>query len=839
MKTIIILFFLALISNVVPAQTPDNSIASRLEMFKNEQRILKIDLQTDKDIYAPGEKIWYKISLNTVVEDMLPVNQILIVTLKTDQGEVIIDQKLVNKSGKFVQGSLTIPSWAPKGNAYLLAYTPEALSSISPSLSALKPVVLNRLERNDFVIDAHLDKKLYKPGEKVQLSVLLKALSSSARKERISIALYDGNQEILADKQRVETGKTHNFSYELPDEIMRGLYFVIETIGRGTYTSHIRVPATSDQIRIHFYPEGGNILLNHQQRIVYRAFDPYGIPVELEGDIFDQSGHQTGVAKILKNNLGLISLVPAAQSTYHLKINSGYGKNQQIPLPQPQTGSSAIHLVKSTEELILIDVFSNGDNIEKDMVLLAVHRGKIVLNNSFVAEAQNNFQISTNSLPQGIINFMVYLPQSGIISERLMYNGPSLSDSIINLQLSDSIFSLNSHFDLSVTIDTSFYRDKNFWVDLKVVDRQNCIGKTWDNNTPTLKYPLIDYPPNNVLTRYITNIELIANEYQCFSYKNVFNNNLLTDKTFDGISGTVNDKNGQPVVNANVLLQHPQYSSPYAVKTDSMGRFVFKGVSRSNEMTVKAVSDNGKKTFDVQLDAGFNEAIEDWYLKELFMRKPAYNIDTYNYYSQNRVLLANIGTETKDKRPQQPSQAEKMLKSGLSILEVIKMIKPFDIVNNQIVFYGSQNSINFQQGALIVIDGQKTGTGIDILNQLSPSSVTSINISTNPIDIQRYTGLNSVGIIEINTFGMRGFEKEENASENAQVFSYELFNNNTWPYQTTLLWLPNADINNDGTFKTRVNTSGIVSDFLIEVTLTDEMGVTLRKQQMVKVQPKK
>lgn len=56
MKTIIILFFLALISNVVPAQTPDNSIASRLEMFKNEQRILKIDLQTDKDISCSRRK---------------------------------------------------------------------------------------------------------------------------------------------------------------------------------------------------------------------------------------------------------------------------------------------------------------------------------------------------------------------------------------------------------------------------------------------------------------------------------------------------------------------------------------------------------------------------------------------------------------------------------------------------------------------------------------------------------------------------------------------------------------------------------------------------------------
>jgi len=97
------------------------------------------------------------------------------------------------------------------------------------------------------------------------------------------------------------------------------------------------------------------------------------------------------------------------------------------------------------------------------------------------------------------------------------------------------------------------------------------------------------------------------------------------------------------------------------------------------------------------------------------------------------------------------------------MLEAIKSVQFYTLINDKIVFRGGQNSITAQDGALIVIDGIQRGSDISILKTLAPLEVASIEISTKPQDIQKYTGLNSIGVIEIWTtsnFGRRRFPEE-------------------------------------------------------------------------------
>jgi hypothetical protein len=156
------------------------------------------------------------------------------------------------------------------------------------------------------------------------------------------------------------------------------------------------------------------------------------------------------------------------------------------------------------------------------------------------------------------------------------------------------------------------------------------------------------------------------------------------------------------------------------------------------------------------------------------------------------------------------------------------MTKPFRLDGNQIVFYGCNNSINFQSGALIVIDGQKMGTDISVLNALSPFDVRSINISTNPIDIQRYTGLNSVGLIEINT----KHEKDDYLPIQAEAGFHEKesfdaanFQHNIWKYQTTLFWKNDIPVDNSGKVSFNLPVSEINTDFIIQVDVLSEDGI--------------
>ena len=80
------------------------------------------------------------------------------------------------------------------------------------------------------------------------------------------------------------------------------------------------------------------------------------------------------------------------------------------------------------------------------------------------------------------------------------------------------------------------------------------------------------------------------------------------------------------------------------------------------------------------------------------------------------------------------------------------MIKPYQMINGRIVFQGI-SSLNATTGALIVIDGMKSGHDPRVLNYINPRDVENIQIHTASQDILRFDSFAGDGVIEITTKG--------------------------------------------------------------------------------------
>jgi len=165
-------------------------------------------------------------------------------------------------------------------------------------------------------------------------------------------------------------------------------------------------------------------------------------------------------------------------------------------------------------------------------------------------------------------------------------------------------------------------------------------------------------------------------------------------------------------------------------------------VSEMNEKAGPAIM-NSYPTLITGTESIFNPVLRQFFAKclEIMVQSPGHY---YDIQQKNDLKKIKKKQETghKDRQDGYPS--------GYRIWDIIQQIKPYQMQGGKIVFSnGGNNSINFQDGALIIIDGIKTGTDADVLNTISVSNIAKINISTNPTDIQRYTGLNNVGVIEI------------------------------------------------------------------------------------------
>jgi len=90
--------------------------------------------------------------------------------------------------------------------------------------------------------------------------------------------------------------------------------------------------------------------------------------------------------------------------------------------------------------------------------------------------------------------------------------------------------------------------------------------------------------------------------------------------------------------------------------------------------------------------------------------------------------------------------------SDLNIFDIIRQIKPYQLNGSKIMFANiGNNSFSYQEGALIVIDGMKMGTDAGVLNSIPVTEIDKVNVYTNPSDVQRFTGMNNAGIVEIIT----------------------------------------------------------------------------------------
>ncbi len=84
------------------------------------------------------------------------------------------------------------------------------------------------------------------------------------------------------------------------------------------------------------------------------------------------------------------------------------------------------------------------------------------------------------------------------------------------------------------------------------------------------------------------------------------------------------------------------------------------------------------------------------------------------------------------------------------VFSMIQQIKPFRMTDNRIIFTSVAPDTNGRQdGALIVIDGIAMGQDPRVIEHMNPLDIERINVSTEFIDIQRYTGFNTTGVIEI------------------------------------------------------------------------------------------
>ena len=852
-KCLAVLIILIFTSSLAFCQ--ENEFITRLKtqllLYRTQKVCQTIVMQTDKTLYRPGETIWMKGYVTDAMTHSLSLKSLeLSVQLSDNKGISVSEGKFVLKNG-VVDFNFSIPADLHSDVYYLIAYTPE-MESIGLNTIFKKELFIAKPESLDITPELEYSKPNFAPEVKETATLRLKdADGKPLTSKRFEYQIISDDRELLSGKGKTGANGAGEVVFLTPSQQKGSAMLVSLDIPSGNDRLNLisKVPLASEKINITFFPEGGNLVPGIPQRIVYEATDQLGKLVSLKADIVDEQGQIVTSAPTIQPGLGVFSILNKDSQKLVLRISSDIGKNQETQLPSLSPGSMSIAIKKNDGQNLSLLLGRSPKSELAKLRIFAVSNGEMIWASDFELEQAGVLNVPLENFHSEIAAIAVFTETGSLIGQRLVYTGKSQA---LNISLSPSknLYKKVEEGEILVKVTGSDGLPVKTELAVSLADRYAFPASALSVSSLNygLEKPLPFKEPLNKLNRIALDFYLSTNSLKGFDWNQVIaidpSKQLNIKNGAMRVSGKVVDAKNLPVPSALVSLSNSSLQQ-FNARSDRHGEFVINlpvPVEMRN-LSASATDESGKGNYHVILNKSFKEElvnnlnninVNDWKVLE--------EMNQANYFKSNPDFLKATpsvkgrSTVNKKKEP----YWKNYLTGSSNLMDILKSIRPYELMGGKIVFRGG-NSLIAQDGALIVVDGQKMGTDPSVLSSFSPFDVEDIEVFVNPVDMSRYTSLNSVGVIVITT--KRGkvsnepIANQENLNESTtKQFVPKAIGFDKYDLKTTLQWIPVLFTDEKGEARIHFKTGGIKSTFILEIAGFTDMGQWIGNQTEIKVE---
>lgn len=850
-KAVIFLFLLNFSATSVFCQENDfiTRLKTQLLLYRTQKIDQSIVVQTDKTLYRPGENMWMKAYVADAMTHVLSLNSLeLSVLLTTNKGAIVTESKYLLKNG-VVECNFAIPADLQSDIYYLIAYTPE-MESIDIQAVCRKEIYIGRPENLDVIPHLEYSKPFFAAERKETATIkLIDFDGKPLAGKKFEYQIVNDKQEFLTGKGKTGTNGTGEIVFLTPSQQNGDPMMVSLDIPSGNDRLNLisKIPLASEKINISFFPEGGKLVPGIPQMVIYEALDPLGKPVSIKADIIDEQGNFLTTTATIQPGLGVLSLLNNNVSALKMKIVSEIGKGQETSLPTLTPGSMSLSVKKNDGKVMSLLLGRSPKSEPAKFMIVAISNGELIWASDFELEQAGVLNIPLDNFKSEIAAIAVFSETGTLIAHRLIYTGKR---QVLNITLSPNKSGYKKGEDGEIKLKVTDSAGKPVKAELAVSMADRYAYPASSLSVSSLNYGLekpfpFKESPDKV-NRIALDYFLATNSLKGFDWNQLQAiDPAKTINTRSGamrISGKVVDSKDLPVPNALVSLAGLSLQQ-FNAHSNQHGEFVINLplVVDKNNLSATATDGSGKGNYRVILNKTFKDelinSLNDLLVNDLQILEEMYKS---NYFKDNPDFLkasSSSKSRSGDKVVREPYW-KKNISSTTNLLDILKSIRPFEMMGGKIVFRGG-NSLNYQDGALIVVDGVKNGTDPSILTSINTNDVEDIQVYVNPVDMARYTSLNSVGVIEIKT--RRGKDttvpaEGVNSPNGLKQFNPEAIGNDKYNLKTTLKWIPILFTDDNGEATIPFKTGGVKSTFVLEIAGFTDQGQYIGNQTEIRVE---
>jgi hypothetical protein len=303
---------------------------------------------------------------------------------------------------------------------------------------------------------------------------------------------------------------------------------------------------------VQFLPESGNILLNKQNVIAFKAVNQLGLPTPINGVIKNQKGDTITSYKTIHDGMGKFSFTPISNEQYIAEWADNEGSKHQSELPRIfEEGINLMVEAGKTNRTIYVQRTATVPESMKKISVIAQMNGVILFKAS--ANLTNKESVSS-SLPisnfeSGILQITVFDANNQPLCERLVFvknedyllhtalhidtlNTNKRGKNVLELELKDTTL---ASFSIAITD-----ADLNDEPDISIASQLLLKGDLTGN----IFKPAYYFSSNEDSISNHLDLIMLTNGWRRFSWKKILNNQLASfpytkDSTYLTLKGQV------------------------------------------------------------------------------------------------------------------------------------------------------------------------------------------------------------------------------------------------------------------------------------------------------------
>jgi hypothetical protein len=382
-----------------------NNIVKQIILFPQE----KIYLQTDKEVYISGEKIWFRAFLVDAVLHRPVMNQYVYVELINPSDFVVRRVKIRQNQGVYT-GYLPLDQLSPEGEYTLCAWSDNMLNTGVDFFYKKKILIANPLSSTIAI----KSKFSIKNNSEVMTELSFEDFVTRKKINPEGLRISLNNQPITGYNFKLYDGAY--FSFKLPNKKKNNSLYVETTKSR----KYIPLQLPDNDFEVSFYPEGGYILYGTACNIAFKALNYNGLPENVTCNIFDSNGNDLALARTIHDGMGSFLLVSKYGTTYYAICRNDQGIEKRFSLPDVRRNCYSLR-VETIRNQLLVSVIHSVDVTENKELFLVLHTRGIV---HYASPWDNNYQslaFNIEKLPSGVLQIILFDSKLDPISERLIF----------------------------------------------------------------------------------------------------------------------------------------------------------------------------------------------------------------------------------------------------------------------------------------------------------------------------------------------------------------------------------------------------------------------------------